>query len=85
MFSVFIVTPSLVTYFNCSVDVSLAFTANEEENSTKNHIDLKYEEFPSNYKSIHFLQEQDGQGDIHKGDYHDVFLDVISPPPQQYI
>ena len=67
-----------------SVDVSFAFTASEEENSSKNLVSFEYtkEENSSSQRGIMFLREQKNNAYSYYADYHQVFLDVLSPPPK---
>ncbi len=80
----FVAGPTVVTLIDEDVDVSFAFTANEEENSSKNLLSMEYtiEEHHSNYESILFLQQQETNGFSYKEGSHQVFLDVLSPPPK---
>lgn len=85
LFLAFIATPSIVTYIDRSVDVSMAFTANEEENSPKTEIALEYlfHIDNRNITSLHFLQEQTAFNHFYKEGYRLVYLDILSPPPKQ--
>ncbi|MDT0676428.1 hypothetical protein [Autumnicola musiva] len=86
IFLAFIATPTLVVCIDNSVDVSAAFNVNEEESSSNyNFFEIHFEEtnHRSNYDSIHFLQEQKIVDHYFDQDYHNVFLDVISPPPKE--
>ena len=85
LFAGFLATPTIVTYLDESVDVSIAFTANEEENSAKNQIVFEYNIEDSNSMSIslHFLQEQAAFNHFHKDGAKLITLDVLSPPPKQ--
>lgn len=76
--------PTVVACIDESVDVSFAFTASEEENSSKNLLTFEYpiEQTHSNQASILFLQQQENNRYSYKEDYHKVFLDVLSPPPK---
>ena len=80
----FIATPSIVAYIDNSIDVSVVFNVNEEENSSKNEINLEFnlEKQHSNYSSIHYLQEYTHTEDFYTLSYPIVFLDVICPPPK---
>ncbi|WP_424492637.1 hypothetical protein [Salinimicrobium sp. GXAS 041] len=80
----FVAGPTVVTCIDEDVDVSFAFTANEEENSSKNLLSVEYniEEHHSNYESILFLQQQEANRFSYKEGAHQVFLDVLSPPPK---
>lgn len=81
----FIATPTIVTYIDKCANVSAAFTANEEENSSKTGLTFEYtihDPHPS-YSSLHFLQEQSAFNHYYKEGYRLVFLDVLSPPPKQ--
>lgn len=75
-------------YIDNNADVSFAFIVNEEENSSKNQVECEYiierNHHISQYSSIHFLQEQENWHSYIE-DYHDVFLDIISPPPQPFV
>jgi hypothetical protein len=66
------------------VDMSYAFTANEEETSSKNLVSFEtvLEEINSNYLSIQFLRTKKGNRYSYLEDYHQVYLDVVSPPPK---
>lgn len=84
VFSTFLVAPSIVAYIDNSVDISFAYTANEEENSSKNLLELQLviEKDSSNYDSLHFLQEQKANGHYYKFGAELVYLEVLSPPPK---
>ncbi|GHA23536.1 hypothetical protein GCM10007103_00720 [Salinimicrobium marinum] len=80
----FVAGPTVVACIDEDVDVSFAFTANEEENSSKNLMSLEYklEENHSNHASILFLKQQLENQFSYRVGYHQVFLDVLSPPPK---
>lgn len=84
LFIAFLATPTAVVLIDKSADVSMAFSVNEEE-SSKTQINLEYlvEDSPSNYESIHFLQEQKNPGHYYAEAYPVVVIDVLSPPPKQ--
>lgn len=67
-----------------SVDVSYAFTVNEEENST-DRIEIKDKEiqFLFSLKTLVFYEDE-VQDHFHayKENYKHVFFDVLSPPPE---
>lgn len=85
LFVGFLVTPTLITYLDESVDISMAFTASEEENSAKNQIGFEYNVQDSNTStiSLHFLQEQAALIHFYKDGAKLITLDVLSPPPKQ--
>lgn len=85
VFVVFLATPTVITYIDNSIDVSIAFTANEEESSSKTQMGFEYTIHDPNptYTSIQFLQEQTALNHSYKEGYRLVFLDVLSPPPKQ--
>ncbi len=85
LFVGFIVSPTLITYLDESVDISIAFTANEEENSAKNQIVFEFNIQDANPSSLslHFLQEQAALNHSYKDGAKLITLDVISPPPKQ--
>jgi hypothetical protein len=81
---IFVAGPTVIACIDEDVDVSFAFTANEEENSSKNMMSFEYtlEENHSNHASILFLKQQLENHFSYKEGYHQVFLDVLSPPPK---
>lgn len=85
LFLAFLFTPTVVTYIDKNIDVTLAFTASEEENTSKTQPGMEYNIQETNpyYTSIHFLQEQSLYNHFYKEGFGLVFLDVISPPPKQ--
>lgn len=84
VFLSFIAGPTIIAGIDKSVDLSYAFTASEEENSSKNLLTFEYtiEETHSNHESIHFLQEHSGEGFSYNENNYQVVLDVVSPPPK---
>lgn len=78
-------TPTIVTSFNENIDISMAFTASEEENSAKNQIIFEYTIQDSHTGSLshHFLQEQAALNHFYKEGSGLIILDVISPPPKR--
>lgn len=85
LFLAFLLTPTVVTYIDKDIDVTLAFTAGEEENSSKTQPGFEYTIQDTNpyYTSIHFLQEQPPYNHFYEEGSGLVFLDVLSPPPKQ--
>ncbi|UJH90266.1 hypothetical protein LZ575_15535 [Antarcticibacterium sp. 1MA-6-2] len=81
----FIATPTVVTLIDKDVNISSAFTANEEENSSKTGITFEYniQDPHPGYSSLHFLKEQSAFNHYYKEGYRLIFLDVLSPPPKQ--
>ena len=84
IFMTFVAGPTVVKLIDDSVDVSFAFTANEEESSSKNLITFEslIEEIYSNRDSIEYLRIHQAERYSYSEDYHQVFLEVISPPPK---
>lgn len=84
IFLSFVAGPTIIASIDSSVDVSYAFTANEEENSSKNSLSFEYtiEETHSNHESIHFLQEHSLDGFSYSENNYLVVLDVVLPPPK---
>lgn len=72
----------MITLVDREADISMAFTANEEENSGKKHIGFEYN-LNDFHPNIHFLQEQMAFNHYYKKGYNPVILDVLSPPPKQ--
>lgn len=85
LFLAFIATPSVIIYLDESVDISMAFTASEEENSSKTSVAFEYIFQPThhNITSLHFIQEQIALSHFYKEGYRLVYLDILSPPPKQ--
>lgn len=85
LFVSFLGTPTVVTYLNKNVDVSMAFTASEEENSVKNQIVFEYTIQDSDPDSIriHFSHGQAALNHSYKNGATTVVLEVLSPPPKQ--
>ena len=85
LFAGFLATPTFITYVDKNADISMAFTANEEENSSKTQLVFEYtfhESHPGNL-GLHFLQEQSALIHYYNQAAKLVFLDVLSPPPKQ--
>lgn len=84
VFLSFVAGPTIISLIDDSVDVSYAFTANEEETSSKNLVSFEtvLEEINSNYLSIQFLRIKKGNGYSYLEGYHQIYLDVVSPPPK---
>ena len=85
LFVGFLATPSIVTYIDENADISMAFTANEEENSSKTQpvSEYTFHETPTGNLSLHFLQEQSALIHYYNQATRLIFLDVLSPPPKQ--
>lgn len=84
IFLSFVAGPTIISLIDDTVDVSFAFTANEEENSSKNLVSFEslLEEAYSNHASIEYLRTHPKEGYSYEEDYHQVFLEVVSPPPK---
>jgi hypothetical protein len=84
IFLSFIAGPTTIALIDDSVDVSYAFTANEEENSSKNLASFEsvIEDIYSNHASIEYLKSHQKENYSYKKNYHQVYLEVISPPPK---
>lgn len=83
LFLSFVAGPTIIGFIDESVDVSYAFTANEEETSSKNLVSFEtLLEESSNYKSIKFLRTKKGNRYSYQEDYHRIYLEVVSPPPK---
>lgn len=76
--------PTIIGLIDDSVDLSFAFTASEEETSSKNLVSFEtlVEKEYSNLESIQYLRSLKGNRYSYKEDYHQVYLDVVSPPPK---
>ena len=81
IFISFLFTPTVVALLDRSVDISIAYNVNEEENSSKNQVALEYtlEELDSNYESIYFLQMLNEDGHYYKESKYKVFIPITSP------
>jgi len=84
IFTAFLCTPSVIALIDSSVDISIAYNVNEEENSSKNQISLEYtiEEMDSNDSTIHFLQIRKQEAHKYRESLYRVFLSILSPPPK---
>lgn len=84
IFLSFVAGPTVISLIDDSVDVSFAFTANEEENSSKNIVSFEsvVEETYSNHASIEYLRTHQKENHSHTKNYYQVYLEVISPPPK---
>lgn len=84
VFLSFVAGPTIISIIDDTVDVSFAFTANEEENSSKNQVNFEYiiEKAFSNHASIEYLRTHQKTTYSYKEDYHKVYLEVTSPPPK---
>lgn len=80
----FVAGPTVVALIDDSVDMSIAFTANEEESSSKNLLSFEplIEEVYSNHLSIQFLRTHSSQESYRPEGIHQVYLEVLSPPPR---
>lgn len=84
LFAGFLASPTIISYVDEKVDISMAFTANEEENSSKTQLVFEYTFHDSNSNlSLHFLQGQSALIHYFNEAERLVFLDVLSPPPKQ--
>lgn len=84
IFLSFVSGPTIISLIDDTVDVSFAFTANEEENSSKNLVSFEslVEESYSNHASIEYLRTHQKEDYSYKKNYHPVYLEVVSPPPK---
>ena len=84
IFLSFVSGPTIISLIDDSVDISFAFTVNEEENSSKNLVPFAsvVEENYSNHESIEYLRTHQKQGYSYSKNYHQVYLEVVSPPPK---
>ena len=84
IFMTFIAGPTAVSLIDDTVDISIAFTANEEESSSKNLLSFEslIEEIYSNRASIKYLRTHQKNRYSYEEDYHQVYLEVVSPPPK---
>jgi hypothetical protein len=84
IFLSFVSGPTIISLIDDSVDISFAFTVNEEENSSKNLVSFEsvIEENYSNHASIEYLKTHEKEGYSYSKNYHQVYLEVVSPPPR---
>lgn len=84
IFMSFVAGPTVVALIDDTVDMSFAFTANEEENSSKNLLSFEslIEETYSNHESIQYLRTHSSQQFSYQEGGHQVYLEVLSPPPR---
>lgn len=84
MFTLFVAGPTLVACIDKDADISFAFTANEEENSAKNLLNLEFikDEQANHHEAYLYLREESSAKFYYAEDHHQVYLDVLSPPPR---
>ncbi|NJW52853.1 hypothetical protein [Salinimicrobium oceani] len=84
IFLSFVSGPTIISLIDDSVDISFAFTVNEEENSGKNLVSFEslVEDSYSNHESIEYLRTHQKRGYSYSNNYHQVYLEVVSPPPK---
>lgn len=81
----FLATPSIVTFIDKDANIAAAFTANEEENSSKTELVFEYifKDPHSHHSSFNFFKEQTAFSYYYKKGYRPIYLDILSPPPKQ--
>ncbi|CAN5411725.1 hypothetical protein BH23BAC2_BH23BAC2_02350 [soil metagenome] len=84
LFLGFIISPSLITYIDKTADISLAFTANEEETSAKNQVVFECFIHTENKQDMGmcFLLSQSSLEHYYNKKAGLVFLEIHSPPPR---
>ena len=84
IFLSFVAGPTIVSVIDDTVDISFAFTANEEENSLKNSVSFEslVEEVYSNHASIEYLRTHQKGRYAYEKYYKQIYLEVFSPPPK---
>jgi len=84
VFTSFLISPTIISYIDQSVDVSIAYTANEEENSLKNNVLLEFivQDHANSDLGSQFLLSKSSVEHYYQIAGEMVFLDVTSPPPR---
>lgn len=85
LFTAFLATPTFVVCIDENVDISMAFTASEEENSSKTQLAFEFniqDVIPGAFSGF-FSQDLSPLNHSYKEGYRLVFLDVLYPPPKQ--
>ena len=87
IFLLFIVTPTIVILVDDTIDVSLAFSASEEEekgNEKNLDIEVLFSTLKTNDSDVDFSESESNLGYFLKN-YPKPHLNLISPPPEHYI
>lgn len=84
IFTGFIISPTIITYIDQSVDISVAYTANEEENSVKNNVLLEFTVQDQSKADLgsQFLLAKSSIEHYYQMAGEIVFLEITSPPPR---
>jgi len=84
IFTGFIISPTIVSYIDKDVDISLAYTANEEENSVKNNVlsEFTFQDHSNANLESQFLLAKSSIEHYYQMASEIVFIDVTSPPPR---
>lgn len=87
IFLLFIVTPTIIILVDDTIDVSLAFSASEEEekgNEKNLDIEVLFSTLKTNDSDVDFSESESNLGYFFKN-YPKPHLNLISPPPEHYI
>jgi len=87
IFLLFIVTPTIIVLVDDTIDVSIAFSASEEEekgNEKNLDIEVLFSNLKANESDLVFAVSENNLGYYFKN-YPKPHLNLISPPPEQHI
>jgi hypothetical protein len=87
IFLLFIVTPTIIVMVDDTIDVSIAFSASEEEekgNEKNLDIEVLFSNLKANESDLVFAVSENNLGYYFKN-YPKPHLNLISPPPEQHI
>jgi hypothetical protein len=87
IFLLFIVTPTVIVMVDDTIDVSIAFSASEEEekgNEKNLDIEVLFSNLKANESDLVFAVSENNLGYYFKN-YPKPHLNLISPPPEQHI
>lgn len=87
IFLLFIVTPTIIVMVDSSIDVSMAFSASEEEekgNEKNLDIEILFSKLKTNDSDLVFALSENNLGYYFKN-YPKPHLNLISPPPDYNI
>jgi len=87
IFLLFIVTPTIIVLVDDTIDVSIAFSASEEEekgNEKNLDIEVLFSNLKANESDLVFAVSENNLGYYFKN-YPKPHLILISPPPEQHI
>ena len=87
IFLLFIVTPTIIVMVDDTIDISIAFSASEEEEKgNEKHLDIEvlFSKLKTNESDLVFAISENNLGYYFKN-YPKPHLNLISPPPEHHL